>query len=124
MADSACGVVHAGTTDQACAVHLGPAPRRQISVVDGRSGEVMVSLVGDREYHLADFYAVAVDEESGRLYVASGQDLLMVDTEGWSVVSATPVDAMTYSSGLAVDPTAERVHLLDTVRGELVILGE
>ena len=63
MADSACGVVHAGTTDQACAVHLGPAPRRQISVVDGRSGEVMVSLVGDREYHLADFYAVAVDEE-------------------------------------------------------------
>jgi len=124
MADSACGVVHAGTTDQACAVHLGTAPRRQISVVDGRSGEVMVSLVGDREYHLADFYAVAVDEERGRLYVASGQDLRMVDTEGWSVVSATPVDAMTYSSGLAVDPTAERVHLLDTVRGELVILGE
>ena len=124
MADSACGVVHAGTTDQACAVHLGPAPRRQISVVDGRSGEVMVSLVGDREHHLSDLYAVAVDEERGRLYVASGQDLLVVDTEGWSVVSATPVDAVTYSSGLAVDPSGERVYLLDSVRGELVILGE
>ena len=84
----------------------------------------MVSLVGDREHHLSDLYAVVVDEKSGRLYVASGQDLLMVDTESWSVVSATRVDAVTYSSGLAVDPTGERVYLLDSVRGELVILGE
>jgi hypothetical protein len=63
MAGSACGVVHARATDQACAVHLSTAPRWQISVVDGRSGEIRVALVGDREHHLADFYAVAVDEE-------------------------------------------------------------
>ena len=124
MADSACGVVHAGTTDQACAVHLGTAPRRQISIVDGRSGEVRASLMGDREHHLSDLYAVAVDEESGRLYVASGQELLTVGTESWAVIRATPVDAVTYSRGLAVDPSGERVYLLDTVRAELVILGE
>ena len=117
------GLAVDGTTGSAYVVHLGPAPRRQISVVDGRSGEVMVSLVGDREHHLSDLYAVALDEERGRLYVASGQELLIVDTEGWSVVSATRVDAVTYSSGLAVDPSGERVYLLDSVRGELVILG-
>lgn len=117
------GLAVDGTAGSAYVVHLGPAPRRQISVVDGRTGEVMVSLVGDREHHLSDLYAVAAGEGGGRLYVASGQDLLIVDTEGWSVVSATRVDAVTYSSGLAVDPSGERVYLLDSVRGELVILG-
>jgi len=118
------GLAVDGTAGSAYVVHLGPAPRRQISVVDGRSGEVMVSLVGDREHHLSDLYAVAADEGGGRLYVASGQELLMVDTESWVVIGATPVDAVTYSLGLAVDPTGERVYLLDSVRGELVILGE
>jgi YVTN family beta-propeller protein len=93
------GLAVDGTAGSAYVVHLGPAPRRQISVVDGRSGEVMVSLVGDREHHLSDLYAVAVDEERGRLYVAGGQDLLVVDTEGWSVFSATRVDAVTTARG-------------------------
>jgi YVTN family beta-propeller protein len=117
------GLAVDGTSGSAYVVHLGPAPTRQISVVDGRSGEIRVTLVGDREHPLSDLYAIAIDDESGRLYLAAGHDLLVVDTEVWSVVSATRVDAVTYRSGLAVDPSGERVYLLDSVRGELVILG-
>jgi uncharacterized repeat protein (TIGR01451 family) len=117
------GLAVDGTAGAAYVVHLGPAPTRQISVIDGRSGVVMVSLVGDREHPLSDLYAIALDEERGRLYLAAGQELLVVDTEGWSFVSGISVDAVTYNSGLAVDPSGERVYLLDSVRGGLMILG-
>jgi DNA-binding beta-propeller fold protein YncE len=117
------GLAVDGTAASVHVVHLGPAPTRQISVVDGRSGGISVALVGDREHPLNDLYAIALDEGQGRLYLAAGHDLLVVDTERWSLISAIPVDAVTYSSGLAVDASGNRVYLLDSVRGELMILG-
>jgi uncharacterized repeat protein (TIGR01451 family) len=117
------GLAVDGTAGAVYVVHLGPAPTRQISMIDGRSGGVVVSLVGDREHPLNELYAIALDGERDRLYLAAGKELLVVDTEGWRLVSAIPVDAVTYNSGMAVDPGGERVYLLDNVRGELLILG-
>jgi uncharacterized repeat protein (TIGR01451 family) len=105
-------------------VHLGPPPGRQISVVEGGSGEVVVTLVGGRERHLSDVYAIAVDEERSRLYVADRGELLVVDTDNWTLLGATPVDATTYNSGLAVDPMGGFVFLLDSVGGQLTVLAE
>jgi DNA-binding beta-propeller fold protein YncE len=46
-----------------------------------------------------------------------------VDTEDWTLVGVTPVGGVTSSFGLAADPASGRVYLLDSVHGELVILG-
>jgi serine/threonine-protein kinase len=110
-------------TGRAYVVHLGPPPSRQIAVVDGLSGEVTVAVAGSRDRHLGDAYTVAVDEERELLYVAGGQELLVLETRDWGLRGSTPVDAVTYNHGLAVDPARARVYLLDSLRGELVILG-
>jgi YVTN family beta-propeller protein len=112
------------TTGRAYVVHLGPPPSREIAVVDGRSGEIPVSLAGSRDRRLEVVYSIAVDEERGLLYVADGQDLLVLDTQDWTVSDSIPVDAVIHSFGLAVDSSRERVYLLDSLHGELVIIGE
>jgi len=114
-ADAAAGRVYV--------VHLGPPPSRQIAVVDGRSGEVTVSLAGSRDRPLGDAYTIAADEGRELLYVADGQELLVLETRSWALRDRTLVDAVTYNFGLAVDPARARVYLLDSLRGELVILG-
>ena len=118
------GMAAGEVSGRAYVVHLGPPPGHQVAVVDGHSGEVAVTLAGDRERHLSDVYAVAVDEQRQRLYVADGQELLVVGTDDWALLGATPVDATTYSSGLAVDPIGGFVYLLDSVGGQLVVLAD
>jgi uncharacterized repeat protein (TIGR01451 family) len=117
------GVAAGEVYGRAYVVHLGPPPGRQISVVDGGSGEVAVTLAGDRERHLSDVYSVAVDEERERLYVVDRRELLVVGTDDWALIGATPVDATAYNSGLAVDPVSGSVYLLDSVGGELIVLA-
>ena len=117
------GLAADAAAGRAYVVHLGPPPSRQIAVVDGRSGEVTVSLAGSRDRQLGDTYTIAVDEGRELLYVADGQELLVLETRGWALSGSTPVDAVTYNHGLAVDPARARVYLLDSLRGELVILG-
>jgi DNA-binding beta-propeller fold protein YncE len=92
--------------------------------VDGDSGEVVVTLAGDRERHLSDVYSVAVDEERKRLYIADRQELLVVGTDDWALLGATPVDATTYNTGLAVDPIGGLAYLLDSAGGQLVVLAD
>jgi DNA-binding beta-propeller fold protein YncE len=58
------------------------------------------------------------------LYVADRGELLVVDTDNWTLLGATPVDATTYNSGLAVDPMGGFVFLLDSVGGQLTVLAE
>jgi uncharacterized repeat protein (TIGR01451 family) len=110
-------------TGMAYVVYLGSPPRKEIRAVDGRSGEVSVTLTGDRDHPLADVQAVAVDATRDRLYVGGGEELLVVDIEDWTLAGVTSVSAVTGSFGLAADPTSGRVYLLDSIRGELVILG-
>jgi len=117
------GLAADAAAGRAYVVHLGPPPSRQIAVVDGRSGEVTVSLAGSRDRQLGDTYTIAVDEGRELLYVADGQELLVLETRGWALSGSTPVDAVTYNHGLAVEPARARVYLLDSLRGELVILG-
>jgi DNA-binding beta-propeller fold protein YncE len=110
-------------TGRVYVVHLGPAPRREITAMDGSSGEVSVTLTGGRDRPLTDAQAVAIDERRGILYIGGGEDLLLVDTEEWTLIGATRVSAVTSTFGLSLDPTSGKVYLLDSVRGELVILS-
>jgi DNA-binding beta-propeller fold protein YncE len=108
---------------RAYVVHVGSPPGREITAVDGVNGELSVTLTGDWERPLIDVQAVAVDATRDRLYVGGGGELLLVDTEDWTLVGVTPVGGVTSSFGLAADPASGRVYLLDSVHGELVILG-
>ncbi|HUV72820.1 MAG TPA: hypothetical protein VMW79_00800, partial [Anaerolineae bacterium] len=80
-------------------------------------------LTGGRDRPLTDAQAVAIDEKRGILYIGGGEDLLLVDTEEWALIGATRVGAVTGTFGLALDPASGKVYLLDSVRGELVILS-
>ncbi|HUW94658.1 MAG TPA: hypothetical protein VMW58_02635 [Anaerolineae bacterium] len=117
------GLTFDEATGRAYVVHLGPPPRREITAVDGGSGEVSVILTGGRDRPLTDAQAIAIDEQRGTLYVGGGEELLLVDTEEWALIGATRVGAVTGTFGLALDPTSGKVYLLDSVRGELVILS-
>jgi DNA-binding beta-propeller fold protein YncE len=117
------GLAFDEATGRAYVVHLGPPPRREITAIDGTSGELGVTLSGNRDRPLVDVQAVAVDPEGGTLYVGGGGELLAVDTEEWALMGVTRVGGVTGSFGLATDPASERVYLLDSVHGELVILG-
>lgn len=107
---------------EAYVVCLDSPPRRRITVVDGSSGEVERSLVGGWDRPLSGTYAVAIDTDRGRLYVADGQELLVLNAEELTLTSATPVDAATYSLGLAVDTLRERVYVVDSADGALLVL--
>jgi DNA-binding beta-propeller fold protein YncE len=104
-------------------VCLDSPPRRRVTVVEGRSGEVERSLAGGRDRPLSGTYAVTVDTDRGRLYVADGQELLLLDAEDLTLTSVTSVDAVTYSLGLAVDTSNGRVYLVDSAGGALLVLG-
>jgi uncharacterized repeat protein (TIGR01451 family) len=107
---------------EAYVVCLDSPPRRRVTVVDGRTGDVERSLAGGWDRPLSGAYAVAVDTDRGRLYAADGQELLLLDTEDLTLTSVTSVDAVTYSLGLAVDGSRERVYLVDSAGGALLVL--
>lgn len=103
-------------------VHLISPRRRAIAVVDGLRGEVVTTLAGGWERPLDSAYAVALDEERGRLYIAGGRELLVVDTESQVLTASTHMETVTYNSGLAVNPTNQTVYVLDSPGGRLLIL--
>jgi uncharacterized repeat protein (TIGR01451 family) len=109
-------------TGQAYVICLDTSPRRRVVVVDGWGDEVKASLAGGWDRPLSEAYAVAADVGSRRLYVMDGGELLVIDAEELTLESATPVDAVTYEYGLALDASRERVYVLDSARGTLLVL--
>ena len=104
-------------------LHLGPPPRRQVTVVDGESWEVVASLAGGKERPLTDSYDLAMDQQRGLVYLADGQELLAVEASTLGLTSATPVDAVIDQFGMAVDEQSGRIYLVDSLKGDLVVLG-
>ncbi len=107
---------------EAYVVCLDSPPRRRVTVLDLPGGDVERSLAGGWDRPLSGAYAVAVDTDRGRLYVADGQELLLLDAEDLTLTSVTPVDAVTYSLGLAVDSSRERIYMVDSAGGALLVL--
>ena len=93
-------------------------------MVDIPREEVTALLVGDMERPLDFTYAVAVDAERGRLYVADRGELLVVDSQHQALIASVPVEAVTYNFGLAVDVGREKIYLLDSSSGTLLVLGD
>jgi DNA-binding beta-propeller fold protein YncE len=116
------GLAAASGTGQAYVVGVDSPPRRRLAVVDGSTGEVTASLAGGWDRPLSDTYAVAVDGEGGRLYLADGRELLVIHAEDLTLEWAIPVEAVTYEYGLAVDPLTGRLYVLDGAEGALLVL--
>jgi uncharacterized repeat protein (TIGR01451 family) len=120
------GPVFGLATDEAAGeayvVCLDAPPRRRLAVVDGDKGEVERSLSGGWDRPLSGTYAAALDTDRGRLYVADGQELLLLNAEDLTLTSVTSVDAAIYSLGLAVDGSRERIYLVDSAGGALLVL--
>jgi uncharacterized repeat protein (TIGR01451 family) len=110
-------------TGQVYVVYLVSPLRRGIAVIDGRRGKVTALLIGNMDRPLNCTYAVAVDDQRGRLYIADGGELLVVNTQHQTLMTGVPVEAVTYNFGLAVDAARERVYLLDSSSGMLLVFG-
>ena len=104
-------------------LHLGAPPRRQVTVVDVETREVMASLSGGWEHPLLDAYEMALDEARGVVYLVDRQQLLAVEAGTLGLISATPVDALVDCSGMAVDEQSGNIYVVDSLRGDLLILG-
>jgi uncharacterized repeat protein (TIGR01451 family) len=104
-------------------LHLGPAPRRQVSVLDTESWELVASLAGGWERPLTDSDSLALDRGKGVIYLVSGQELLAVDASTLDLTSATVLDAVPAQSGVVADEASGKVYVVDSQRGDLVILG-
>lgn len=113
-----------GTLGRAYVVYSASPLRREIAVVDSRKREVVALLAGDVGRPLSNVYAVAVDEERSRLYIADGSDLLVVDQRNLALMTSIPAETVTYNFGLAVDATREEVYLLDSSRGALLVVSD
>ncbi|TKJ31782.1 MAG: hypothetical protein CEE40_00185 [Chloroflexi bacterium B3_Chlor] len=118
------GMAVHGPLGRAYVVYLASPLRREIAVVDVRRGEVVARLAGDVGRPLGNVYAVAVDEERSRLYIADGSDLLVVDERNQALMASVPAETVTYNFGLAVDATREEVYLLDSSRGTLLVVSD
>jgi uncharacterized repeat protein (TIGR01451 family) len=116
------GLAAASGTGQAYAVAVDSPPRRRVAVVDGRSGEVTASLAGGWDRPLSEMYAVAVDSEPGRLYLADGSELLVVNARDLTPEWAIPLGAVTYEHGLAMDAVRGRLYVVDSAEGTLLVL--
>lgn len=116
------GLAAASGTGQAYAICVDSPPRRRVAVVDGHRGEVTASLAGGWDRPLSEMYAIAVDSESGRLYLADGRELLVLDAEDLTLESAAPLGAATYEHGLALDASRDRIYVVDSAQGALLVL--
>ncbi len=105
-------------------VYLVSARRRGIAVVDGHRMEVTAAFAGGWDLPLEGLYAVAVNEEKDRIYMAGGRDVLMVDLERQAVIGALSLEAVTYNLGLAVDADRGRFYMLDSSSGALLALED
>jgi len=118
------GMAVDGTLGRAYVVYSASPLRREIAVVDSRKGEAVALLAGHAGRPLSNVYAVAVDEERSRLYIADGSDLLVVDQRNLALMTSIPAETVTYNFGLAVDATREEVYLLDSSRGALLVVSD
>lgn len=98
--------------------------RRGVAAVDASRPALAAVLTGGWDRPLSGTYAVTVDEDRGRLYIADGRELLVVDTRLQTLIASTPVGAVTYTFGLAVDTSTGRVYVLDYSRGALLVLAD
>ncbi len=117
------GMAVDGRAGRVYVVYLVSARRRGIAVVDGSREEVVAMLAGGWDRPLDGAHALAIDEKRDRLYVADRSEVLVVDTESHALVDAIPIEAVTYNFGLTVYAANERLYLLDSSRGALLVLG-
>ncbi len=111
---------------QAYIVYLASPLERELAVVDIGRAEVVsrLGLVGGVHQAPTCAYGVAVDEGRGRLYIADGSELLIVDSLSHALTASMEAETVTYNYGLAVDPSRHRVYLLDSSRGRLLVIAD
>lgn len=118
------GMAVDGRAGRVYVVYLVSPLRRGIAVVDGRQEEVVAVLAGGWDRPLDGAYAVAVDEERGRLYIADGREVLVIGAERQALIGAVPIETVTYNFGLTVDAAAGGVYLLDSSSQALLVLRD
>jgi len=110
-------------TGRVYVVHALVPGRHGLSVVDGRRGEIGVTLAGDYSRPLGAAYAVAVDEKARCLYLAAEGELLVISGESHELVTAIPTGAIAYNFGLAVDQVTGRVYMADVQGARVIVIG-
>lgn len=103
-------------------VHALVPGRHGLSVVDGRRGEVVATLAGDYHRPLGAAYAVAVDEQTNRLYLAAEGELLVISGESHELLATVPTGAIAYNLGLAVDQATGQVWVADVWGARILII--
>jgi uncharacterized repeat protein (TIGR01451 family) len=96
--------------------------RHALTVIDGHRGEVVATLAGDYNHPLEAAYAVAVDEQANRVYLAAGEELLVINGESYELVAVIPTRAIAYNFGLAVDQATGQVCVADVQEAKVLII--
>ncbi|NIN66771.1 MAG: hypothetical protein GTO63_19190 [Anaerolineae bacterium] len=111
---------------RAYTVYLASPLEGELAVVDIGRAEVVsrVGPVGRVDHPPSASHAVAVDEGRGRLYIADGYGLLIVDSLNHALTASMEAETTTYNYGLAVDPSRHRVYLLDSSTGRLLVIAD
>jgi len=120
------GMAVARKTGQVYVVYLASPLGPEVAVIDGRRAEVALrlGLVGGVHRPLSYAHAVALDEWRGRLYIADGSELLIVDSLSHALIASMEAETITYNYGLAVDTSRHRVYLLDSSSGRLLVVAD
>ena len=105
-------------------VHALAPGQHGLTVIDGHGGDVVATLAGDYSRPLGAAYAVAVDEEAHRLYLAAEGELLVINGESHDLVAVIPTGAIAYNFGLAVDQATGRVCVADVQEPRILIVGK